>query len=177
MCYCWHSQLIMYAGGILRKAPKFITGLLRGLLRDITDITGFYYGYYGTFCVHFQWFCICVQKSDKFAPVYIKIQLEWGQILRILRILRFITENPITVYYRTLQTRIPSLVYDRTGQGFLGSVSKIGEYDQVNAWSQTPSRQCRQPLSGVSKWWYPPLPNWHLRWRRRWGYEAWPQPQ
>ena len=41
-------------GEILRKAPKSITGLLRGLLRDITDITGFYYGYYGTFCVCFQ---------------------------------------------------------------------------------------------------------------------------
>ncbi len=40
----------MQEGDILRKAPKFIMGLLRDIT-DITDITGFYYGYYGTFVV------------------------------------------------------------------------------------------------------------------------------
>ncbi len=48
------SVLYFCMQGGMQKAPISITDLLRGLLRDITDITGFYCGYYGTFCVHFQ---------------------------------------------------------------------------------------------------------------------------
>ncbi len=90
------------AGEILQKCKILITGFYNGWLRDITDITDFYCGYYGAFPLGFVESGPRPRKKLP-GPSYLKKTMKiQPNLLRILRNITDITEFAITEYYGTV---------------------------------------------------------------------------